>query len=274
VAIFYGHPGIFAAPGHRAIHQARREGHSARMRPGISALDSLIADIGFDPGLPGLLTYEATDMLLRRRRLDPTLHTVIWQVGVVGELGYSRQGYTNRGLPQLLDAIEAAYGETHEILHYIGSQYVGAEPVIERLTTRVLRNSETSRKLQTLSTFYLPPAIVADTDIGLAAAFGATPLKAKPIAQSHMASYGPRGIHTLKQLSDLRFSAGYKVQDWNAVLRLLLKLSEDVEFRARFEADPANVLDGPEGASLTERQKSLLFVRDQRAVIAAINEAD
>ncbi|MGZ8284250.1 MAG: SAM-dependent methyltransferase [Allosphingosinicella sp.] len=97
VAVYYGHPGIFATPAHRAMTIARAEGYPAKMRPGISALDYLIADVGFDPMIPGLLSYEASDLLLSRRALDTALHLVLWQVGMVGEFQYSAKGFENRG---------------------------------------------------------------------------------------------------------------------------------------------------------------------------------
>ncbi|HEY3391678.1 MAG TPA: SAM-dependent methyltransferase, partial [Lacipirellulaceae bacterium] len=34
---FYGHPGVFAWPAHKAIEIARREGYEAHMEPGVSA---------------------------------------------------------------------------------------------------------------------------------------------------------------------------------------------------------------------------------------------
>ena len=72
VAIYYGHPGVFVLSSHRAIRIARREGHAAVMHAAVSALDTLCADIGIDPSQPGMVTYEATDMLIRRRRPDPS----------------------------------------------------------------------------------------------------------------------------------------------------------------------------------------------------------
>jgi len=46
VTVFYGHPGIFVFSTHRSIAIARREGHYAVMKPGISALDCLCAGAG------------------------------------------------------------------------------------------------------------------------------------------------------------------------------------------------------------------------------------
>jgi hypothetical protein len=273
VAVFYGHPGVFAAPGHRAIQIARKEGHSAQMRPAVSALDCLVADIGFDPGLPGMLAYEATDMLLRRRRLDPTLHTILWQVGVVGEAGYNRSGYANRGLGMLVDVLEQVYGIDYEIVHYVGAQYVSARPLIERLPIGSLRAPGTARKLSTLSTFYLPPLDLAETDAERAMALGLPLPRTAPSApRGDLTRYGPGEIDTLRRFADLSFASGYAVPDRSAVLAFLTALSGDMGMRRRFESDPAAVLDGPDGIDLTEREKSLLLARDQRAFVAAIQE--
>ena len=83
-AIFYGHPGVFAWPGHEAIRRLRAEETSSRMLPGVSTLDCLVADIGIDPASTGCQTYEATDFLVRRRTIDLCALLILWQIGFVG----------------------------------------------------------------------------------------------------------------------------------------------------------------------------------------------
>lgn len=85
-AVFYGHPGVFARVPHRAIAQVREAGLSARMEPGISAEDCLIADLGLDPGHRGLFSCEATQFLINRRSLDPAALVILWQVALTGNL--------------------------------------------------------------------------------------------------------------------------------------------------------------------------------------------
>jgi len=67
---FYGHPGVFAWPTHKAIEIARREGYRAHMEPGVSAEDCLYADLGIDPGKYGCQHYEASQFMFNRRRVD------------------------------------------------------------------------------------------------------------------------------------------------------------------------------------------------------------
>ena len=51
--------------------------------PGISAMDCLFAELMVDPCVTGMQMYEATDLLLRRRPLQPDVPALIWQIGCV-----------------------------------------------------------------------------------------------------------------------------------------------------------------------------------------------
>jgi hypothetical protein len=75
LGVFYGHPGVFVSPSHRAIAVACEEG---------CAGDYMFADLEFDPSLYSCNTYEATELLLRDKPLDPAIQNIIWQVGSVG----------------------------------------------------------------------------------------------------------------------------------------------------------------------------------------------
>ena len=115
VVIFYGHPGIFVLSTHRAIKIARREGYKATMKASVSALDTLCADLGVDPAQPGLQTHEATDALVRHRIPDTSLHVVLWQVGVIGELGYRRQGYLNSHFSYFISWLQGIRSEERRV---------------------------------------------------------------------------------------------------------------------------------------------------------------
>jgi uncharacterized protein YabN with tetrapyrrole methylase and pyrophosphatase domain len=86
-AVYYGHPGIFCFPSHESIHVLRERGYRAEMLPAVSSLDCLFADLGIDP-VNGCQIVEATDLLIRRRRVDVNGPVVIWQAGCVGDLGF------------------------------------------------------------------------------------------------------------------------------------------------------------------------------------------
>ena len=87
-AVFYGHPGVYVEPSHEAVRRAREEGFEARMLPGVSAEDCLVADLGVDPGESGWQSWEATSFLLHGFRPDPTAGLVLWQVDGIGKLDW------------------------------------------------------------------------------------------------------------------------------------------------------------------------------------------
>jgi hypothetical protein len=93
VGVFYGHPGVFVNPSHRALTIAREEGYRARMLPGVSAEDCLFADLLIDPANPGCITYEASDFLLRDRPVSLYSHMVLFQVGCVGVTDFDFKGF-------------------------------------------------------------------------------------------------------------------------------------------------------------------------------------
>lgn len=84
LGIFYGHPGVFVHPSHRALAIARQEQYEAKMLPGVSAQDYMFADLQFDPAVFGCMSCEATELIARNRALNTSVHNIIWQVGSVG----------------------------------------------------------------------------------------------------------------------------------------------------------------------------------------------
>lgn len=156
VGLFYGHPGVFVSPSHRAIKVAREEGYQARMLPGISAEDCLYADLGVDPGIRGLVTYEATDLLQSNRPLNPGSDLILWQVGVIGNSGFDFVQMENPQFDKLVARLEEAYGADGELTHYIAPVLPIDEPVIEKLKISDLKKEEIKKKVNPGSTFYIP----------------------------------------------------------------------------------------------------------------------
>jgi len=132
----------------------------------------MVADVGFDPGYNGLLTYEATDLLLRRRKILKDVHVVIWQVGCVGDIGFRHQGFHNDSISVLIEYLQGVYGADYMITHYIGAQYAFADPIVEKFKLSELLLPENKRKIIGISTFYIPPAENLPTDFQLANRIG------------------------------------------------------------------------------------------------------
>lgn len=279
VAIFYGHPGIFAMPAHRAVHVARQEGHRARMRPGISALDHLVADIGFDPALPGMASFEATDMLLRRRRIDPSLHIVLWQVGVVGEFQFKPGGFENRGYAELAAMLVEVYGEDWPVTHYIAPQYVGIEPLMEQIRIGDLLKPEKREHISSLSTFYIAPKEGVMTDTAMSSRFGresqSHPERPRvPLRTFNYVRYGRREAEALQFFREFRAPSHYRLAPNSPEYRFMLGLSEDLALRERYRADPEAVVAECGLTLRAQRNAQLLAIPHPRAIDAALGETE
>jgi hypothetical protein len=167
---FYGHPGMFVDPSHLAIRRAREKGFEARMIPGVSAEDCLIADVGFDPGECGLHSYEATEFLLHDRAADPTVHLILWQVGAVGQKS-ARRGPDPAALGILMDRLAGPYGLDHEVILYQASPYPIGGPAIERIRLGDLPIVD----VPPMSTLYVPPSAKPSLDPRIGETFGILP---------------------------------------------------------------------------------------------------
>jgi uncharacterized protein YabN with tetrapyrrole methylase and pyrophosphatase domain len=167
---FYGHPGVFVRPAHEAVRRVRAEGRPAEMLPSVSAEDCLFADLGVDPGEHGCQSYEATDFLLRRRRVDPGASLILWQISMVGNLGYSTEPDTSR-LHVLAGYLSELYPPAHEVVLYEAAAYPGAQPLVQRIPLADLAHADVA----TMTTLHVPPLAERPSDremsrrLGLAA---------------------------------------------------------------------------------------------------------
>ena len=159
-AVFYGHPGVFVRSSHEAVRQARSEGYEAQMLPGISTEDCLFADLGIDPANSGCQSYEATDFVMNHRRLDPSSSVIIWQIGVVGHWTYLQTGYSNSGLPLLLEKLSVYYPSDHRVFVYEAAIFPGCAPAINQ----VMLSQLPQVTLSPVATMYIPPAQATTPD--------------------------------------------------------------------------------------------------------------
>ena len=152
-AVFYGHPGVFAAVPHRVVRKARAEGIPARMEPGISAEACLYADLNLDPGHRGVQSMEATHLLYYDRQLDPAGLVLLWQVALSGDLSCTRLHAERNGLQALVDKLLHWYPPGHEVILYEAARLPIETPRIERLALRDLPTAH----YEEYTTLVLPP---------------------------------------------------------------------------------------------------------------------
>ena len=95
----HGHPMVYVYPSQQILRAAEALGLRTTVMPGISAFDTLCADLRLDPGMQGLQMYEATELLLRRRPLQPDVPCFLWQIGAVESTLHSEATSLPRDLP-------------------------------------------------------------------------------------------------------------------------------------------------------------------------------
>jgi precorrin-6B methylase 1 len=152
-AAFYGHPGVFAKVPHEAIARARAEGCEAVMEPAVSAEDCLYADLGIDPGRVGCQHYEASQLLLHHRRLDPSAYLVLWQVGVVGDRSCTRFETGPRYRELLVERLRLDYPAGHRVTVYEAATLPVMSPLIMQLPLEALPSAH----IRMHSTLVIPP---------------------------------------------------------------------------------------------------------------------
>ncbi|HVS77729.1 MAG TPA: SAM-dependent methyltransferase [Steroidobacteraceae bacterium] len=160
---FYGHPGVFAWPSHKAIELARSEGYPARMEPGVSAADCLYADLGIDPGKYGCQHYEASQFMLYRRRVDTAAYLILWQVGVAGDQSLARFSTDASYRRVFVDVLARDYDPAHEVILYKAVTLPISRPAILRLPLGALPEAQCDMH----STLVIPPSATLEPDEGV-----------------------------------------------------------------------------------------------------------
>lgn len=259
-ALFYGHPGVFVTPSHNAIAMARREGYDAVMLPAVSAEDCLYADLGVDPSVPGLQIYEATDFLLRKRRIDTTANFVLWQVGCIGDLGFKFSGYDNDKFGILIDYLEEIYGGDHPAINYVANMFAG-EPTIDHHVISDYRDPKVKEKVSGISTFFIPAKEPAKSNPDMQAKLGfdgVSDARRDPLICDRndypvLADIANRNNH------NHLIPPGYKFNFASeALYQTLLDLALEPRAQAAFRADPRDYLMKCEGLTADERRNLLL----------------
>jgi len=152
VAAFYGHPGVFTYPSHESVRRVRAAGYPARMLPGVSAEDNLVADLGVDPG-DGCQAFEATDFLYRKNGIDRSCHLLLWQVGSIGNVTYESSGYDMSLFPALVAKLLSIYPPSHLATIYEAAFHPSGRPRVVVVPLSHLDSTMTT----IATTLHVPP---------------------------------------------------------------------------------------------------------------------
>jgi hypothetical protein len=133
------------------------------MEPGVSAEDCLYADLGIDPGRYGCQHYEASQVMLYRRRIDTSAYLILWQVGVAGDRSLAKFSTGTAYRRVLVEVLARDYPLDHELFIYEAATLPLQAPRIERVRLGALAEA----RLDMHATVVIPPAspLQPDTEI-------------------------------------------------------------------------------------------------------------
>lgn len=151
--VFYGHPTVFVESGLMALKELEQKGIEAVVLPAISSEDCLFADMKIDPSDGGCFSIDATEFLVREKRIDITSHLVLWQIGMICRSGLPTNEVNTEGLIKLQNKLASFYPEHNEAFIYEAALYPGIRPRIVKSSICKLH----LEKVTTISTLYIPP---------------------------------------------------------------------------------------------------------------------
>ncbi|ARD21322.1 MULTISPECIES: SAM-dependent methyltransferase [Shewanella] len=154
VGAFYGHPGVFAQAPHKSIAMAKAEGFAAKMIPGISAEDCLIADLGIDPGRFGCQQFEASQFMFYKRQYDPSCYLILWQIGLAGDRSLAKFSTGAAHRQVLIELLSEVYPLDHQVI-----LYEAAVLPIDNIRIETLSLSElVTAEIHMHTTLVIPPS--------------------------------------------------------------------------------------------------------------------
>ena len=162
----FGHPAVFTYSSFLIADLAQVLGLTVRVLPGISSMDCLFAERMLDPGISGLLVYEATDLLLRQRPLLPDVPTLIWQAGNLETRLHSQRPSAPRRFTRLRDHLLRYYPPEQAVMAFFAAPHALLRSTSAEFELRDL--CEQAHELHAGVTLYLPPAVmrpIADPEL-------------------------------------------------------------------------------------------------------------
>jgi precorrin-3B methylase len=151
----YGHPLVCCYPVVLIQRAAKVFNLQIETFPGISALDTLMVDLGVDVATDGLQMYEATDLLVRRRPVQDDVPCIIWQADVVGEPTHKTHRTSRHGFLPLQNYLLEFYPPRHRITLVFSRTFPLQRSIVETYHMESLA-LELARGPQ-VGTLYIPP---------------------------------------------------------------------------------------------------------------------
>lgn len=152
----YGHPYVYVTPTTLITDGATQANLRVKNLPGISSLDCLLIDLQLEPATHGLQMYEATDLIVYGRPIQPDVPCLVWQIGAVGRLTHDTAPVDLADYQAMRDHLLQFYNGDHTV--------VLARTATLPFTRSRLRSVPLSQFLTVVDnitgadTLYIPPA--------------------------------------------------------------------------------------------------------------------
>lgn len=151
----YGHPSFFVYPSSLVRAAAQPLGLRTHVVPGVSAIDTVLADLDVDAGTLGLQVFEATSVLLEQRELDAQVPLLLMQVDALESGLFTVARSTTRRFQRLQDHLLKFYPADHEVRNVQSSTHPLFDPRIDSFP--LSRLAEQLGEAPLAGTLYLEP---------------------------------------------------------------------------------------------------------------------
>jgi precorrin-3B methylase len=151
----YGHPLVYCYPAELIQRAANLLSLRVETFPGISSLDTLLVDLGIDFAADGLQTYDATDLLLRRRPLQSDVACVLWQTNVIADPTHETGRRSKEQFLRLQSYLLEFYPPEHPITLVVSKTFPLLQSLVE--TYRLETLAVGLERGPQAGTLYIPP---------------------------------------------------------------------------------------------------------------------
>ena len=151
----HGHPLIATHPPFLVLELAHALNLRIDVLPGISAIDTIFADLRIDPVVHGVQMYEATDLLLRRRPLQSDVPALIWQIGPLETCLHSTRVSLPERFARFIAHLVRYYPPQHEVAAIHCAPHPIMPPAILRFALEDMGRH--AGEIHAGITLYIPP---------------------------------------------------------------------------------------------------------------------
>jgi tetrapyrrole methylase family protein / MazG family protein len=126
-----------------------------QLRPAISSMDTLFSDLWLDPATNGLLVYDATDVVIAKRKFLPDVAAIVLQIGMIETSLYSRNLSRASRFNRIVEHLKNFYPADHLVFAVASARHhLDAPRIIE---FKVEDMPKRAAEINVEHTLYIPP---------------------------------------------------------------------------------------------------------------------